>query len=216
MDASPVCAVMTYPAPERNKAPILEVLARVLPPAGLVLEIASGTGQHVVHFASALPALRWQPSDPEHPHLRSIAARAAGAPNIAPALQLDVCHRPWPVGRVDAIVCINMIHIAPWAATLALLQEAGRLLDQGCPLYLYGPYLRNGRHTAPSNAAFDADLKRRNAAWGVRDLEDVAGEALRCGFVMDEVIPMPANNLSVVFRRARRGRTDAATGADAV
>ncbi len=205
MDASPVSAVMTYPAPERNKAPILDVLARVLPESGTVLEIASGTGQHVVHFAAALPTLQWQPSDPEAAHLESIAARAHAAtlPNIRPPLRLDVRERPWPVSDVAAIVCINMIHIAPWDATLALMDEAGRILGAGGVLYLYGPYLRAGVPTAPGNAAFDADLRRRDPAWGVRSLEAVAEQAAQQGLALQDVVDMPANNLSVVFRRDR-------------
>lgn len=203
MEQPPVSQVLFYPAPERNKAPILDVLRRVLPAQGRVLEVASGTGQHVVHFAAALPGLQWQPSDPELPHRRSIEARRldAGFANLAPPLDLDVCRRPWPVTDVDAIVCINMIHIAPWAATLALLEETGRLLPSAGVLYLYGPYRREGRHTAPSNEAFDADLQRRNAGWGVRNLEDVVEQARGHGLDLEEVVPMPANNLSVILRR---------------
>jgi SAM-dependent methyltransferase len=195
--------VLTYPAPERNKAPIVEVLRGVLPARGTVLEVASGTGQHVVHFAGTLPDLHWQPSDPELDHRNSILARVQQAQlaNVAAPLPLDVLDRPWPVHGIDAIVCINMIHIAPWNATLALLQEAGRLLPAEGVLYLYGPYRRDGRDTAPSNAAFDADLRRRNAAWGVRNLEDVEREAGAAGLALQQVVEMPANNLSVVFRR---------------
>jgi cyclopropane fatty-acyl-phospholipid synthase-like methyltransferase len=193
---------MTYPAPERNKAPILEVLQRVLPVRGTVLEVASGTGQHMVHFAASLPALRWLPSDPEEPHRRSIEARVAlaGVTNVAAPLALDVLDRPWPVRGVDAIVCINMIHIAPWEATLALLSEAGRLLPDDGVLFLYGPYRRGGQDTAPSNAAFDADLRRRNPLWGVRNLEDVHQQAHLEGMELREVVEMPANNLGLVFR----------------
>jgi SAM-dependent methyltransferase len=197
-------AVMTYPAPERNKGPILEVLQRVLPRRGTVLEIASGTGQHIVHFAQALPETSWQPSDPEADHRASILARtvAAGLTNVAPPLTLDVRQRPWPA-QADAILCINMIHIAPWDAALALLSEAGRLLPANGVLYLYGPYRRDGRDTAPSNADFDADLRRRNPEWGVRDLQDVQHHAADAGLVLQEVVAMPANNLSVIFRCAR-------------
>lgn len=196
--------VMMYPATERNKSPILEVLRRVLPAQGSVLEVASGTGQHVVHFARAMPDLTWQPSDPEANHLRSIRARVeeASLTNVAPPLALDVLVRPWPVKGIDAIVCINMIHIAPWAATLALLQQAGRLLPVQGVLYLYGPYRRDDRDTAPSNAAFDADLRQRNPAWGVRNLEDVQRHASDAGLVLNEVVEMPANNFSVIFRRS--------------
>ncbi|MGC4028657.1 MAG: DUF938 domain-containing protein [Steroidobacteraceae bacterium] len=196
--------MLTYPAPERNKAPILEVLQRVLPARGRVLEIASGTGQHVVHFAQGLPLVTWLPSDPEPDHRESIRERvaAAGFFNVEPPLALDVLDRPWSVAAVDAIVCINMIHIAPWGAGLALLQEAARLLPPAGVLYLYGPYRRHGAHTAPSNEAFDADLRRRNAQWGVRDLEEVERVAAASGLVLREVVSMPANNFSVVFSAA--------------
>jgi SAM-dependent methyltransferase len=196
-------AVMTYPAPERNKAPILEILRRVLPTRGRVLEIASGTGQHIVHFAQELPQLTWLPSDPEADHRSSILVRAtaAGLSNVAAPLELDVRQRPWTVQAVDAILCINMIHIAPWEAGLALLAEAARLLPADGLLYLYGPYRRDGRDTAPSNAAFDADLRRRNPEWGVRDLEEVQRHAADAGLALREVVPMPANNFSVIFRR---------------
>ena len=192
------------PAPERNKGPILDVLRRVLPEQGLVLEIASGTGQHVIHFAAALPDLTWQPSDADAQARASIAAWSADAnlPNVLPPLDLDVRSEPWPVERADALVCINMIHIAPWAAAERLLDGASRLLGPGAPLVLYGPYRREGRHTAPSNEAFDADLRRRNPEWGVRDLEAVSALATRNGFVPEEVVAMPANNLCVVLRRS--------------
>jgi len=195
--------VMTWPAPERNKDPILEVLRRVLPARGTVLEVASGTGQHIVHFARQLPALQWMPSDPDVAHLGSIAARvaAAGLGNVTEPMALDVLDRPWPLDRVEAILCINMIHIAPWAAALALLQESARLLPARGVLYLYGPYRRGGQHTAPSNEAFDADLRSRNPEWGVRDLEQIELHAGQAGLALEEVVQMPANNLSVVLRR---------------
>ncbi len=194
--------MLTWPAPERNKAPILEVLQRVLPAQGTVLEVASGTGQHIVHFASRLPALTWLPSDPEEDHRNSIRARVeeAGLANVAPPLALDVLDQPWPVRGIDAIVCINMIHIAPWEVTLALLAEAGRLLRGQGVLFLYGPYRRDGKDTAPGNAAFDADLRHRNPRWGVRNLEDVQHHASEVGLVLQEVVEMPANNFSVIFR----------------
>jgi SAM-dependent methyltransferase len=203
MTKATISAVLAYPAPERNKAPILDVLRRVLPAQGKVLEVASGTGQHIVHFAQGLPELAWLPSDPEVAHRDSIQARttASGCANIAPPLNLDVLDRPWPVGKVDAILCINMIHIAPWPATLALLQEAGAVLEPKGVLYLYGPYRRAGHPTAPSNEDFDADLRRRNPEWGLRSLEDVQREAARAGFALQEVVEMPANNLSVVLAR---------------
>ncbi len=189
------------PATERNRAPILEVLRRVLPPQGLVLEVASGTGQHAVAFAEDLPHLTWQPSDPD-PDLRaSIRAWSAVAnlTNLRDPLDLDAAARDWPLDRADAIVCINMIHIAPWPAGLGLLDGAARLLPAGAPLLLYGPFMRDGRHTAPSNAAFDDSLKARNPAWGVRDLGKV--ERAATGFTLAEVVEMPANNLTVVLRR---------------
>lgn len=195
--------VMTYPAPERNKDPILEVLRRVLPPQGTVLEVASGTGQHVIHFASALTHLRWQPSDPEAAHRDSIRARmlAAALPNVVAPLALDVCHRPWTVDAPQAILCINMIHIAPWPAGLALLEESARLLPPGGLLYLYGPFRRLGVPTAASNEAFDEDLRRRNPEWGLRNLEEIQQHASACGLELGEVVQMPANNLSLVFQR---------------
>jgi SAM-dependent methyltransferase len=198
-----VTGAIKAPSPERNKEPILEVLRRVLPGRGLVLEVASGTGQHAAHFAAALPDLIWQPSDPDadmHPSIAAWAA-AAGAANVRPALLLDVRSRPWPLEAADAVVCINMIHIAPWAAAVHLVDGAARLLGAGAPLVLYGPYRREGRHTAPSNEAFDADLRRRNPEWGVRDLDAVAALAAENGFALHEVIEMPTNNLTVVFRR---------------
>lgn len=204
MTRSTTSGVLTYPAPERNKAPILDVLRRVLPARGKVLEVASGTGQHVAHFAQGLPELAWLPSDPEPGHRGSIEARAiaSGCANIAPPLALDVLDRPWPVGTLDAIVCINMIHIAPWPATLALLQEAGAVLEPKGVLYLYGPYRRAGHPTAPSNEDFDVDLRRRNSEWGLRSLEDVQREAGKVGLALQEIVAMPANNLSVVFTRS--------------
>lgn len=191
------------PAAQRNRQPILDVLAQVLPPRGLVLEIASGSGEHAAHFAGNLPSLRWQPSDPDPDCRRSIDAHAAAerCRNLLPALELDVTAWPWPVPAADAIVCINMVHISPWAASEGLLAGAGRILPIGGVLYLYGPYRRNGRHTAPSNQAFDASLRQRNSAWGVRDLEDMTALATQTGLAQREVVDMPANNLSLVFVR---------------
>lgn len=187
----------------RNAGPIADVLRDVLPEGGLVLEVASGTGEHVLHFARAFPRLLWQPSDPESAALRSIESwRAeAGLPNVLPAMALDARAAAWPVAAADAILCINMIHISPWAATAGLMRGAGRLLGPGAPLYLYGPYRQAGLETAPSNAAFDASLRARDPEWGLRDLEDVVTEAEGHGFQLDRVVPMPANNLSVVLRR---------------
>lgn len=191
------------PATERNRAPILEVLRRVLPTEGLVLELASGSGQHVIHFARALPGLTFQPTDLDPRALESIRAWSAESelPNILPPLELDASAREWPVSRADALVCSNMIHIAPWSAAQGLLAGAGRLLGPGAPLILYGPFQRGGGHTAPSNAAFDESLRQRNPAWGVRHLEDVVALASGHGLALEEIAELPANNLAVVFRR---------------
>ena len=190
------------PPAERNKQPIADVLARVLPPSGVVLEIASGTGQHAEHFARAFPALKWQPSDPDVDSLAILAdrVRRAALPNLRAPLELDV-HAPPPVGDIAAVVCSNMIHIAPWSACEALLRNAERWLGAGAPLVLYGPFQRGGQHTAPSNAAFDADLRRRNPEWGVRDLDAVLALARQHSFALAEVVAMPANNLTVVLTR---------------
>ena len=190
-------------ATERNRDPILEVLRGVLPPSGLVLEIASGTGQHVAYFARALPALRWQPSDPSAAHLESIRAwsAASGADNIASPLLLDVERMPWPVAHAEAVLNINMIHIAPWSAAEALFRGAARLLSTAGVLYLYGPFKRGAQHTSPSNERFDERLRAEDARWGVRDLDELAVLATSVGFEPSEIIAMPANNLSLVYRR---------------
>jgi SAM-dependent methyltransferase len=187
----------------RNRDPILDVLRRVLPSRGLVLEIASGSGEHAVYFAEAMPSRTWQPTDPDAEALASIAAHraAADAPNLLPPLKLDVTSQTWPVAQADAIVCCNMIHTAPWAACEGLIAGAARVLPAGGILYLYGPYMIGGRHTAPSNAAFDADLRARNHAWGIRDLDEVTALGESCGLTRAETVAMPANNLSVIFRR---------------
>jgi hypothetical protein len=194
------------PAPERNKGPILAVLRRVLPTSGVVLEIASGTGQHIVHFAQSLPDLEWQPSDPDPESRSSTTGWIAyhGLSNVRAPLNLDVAEEVWPVARADAVLCINMIHISPWASTLHLLTGAGRLLPRRGVLFLYGPYRQSGRQTAPSNEAFDVQLQRQNPAWGLRSLESVVESAMHRGFELTEVVEMPANNLSVVFRYGTR------------
>jgi SAM-dependent methyltransferase len=193
---------LTSPSVARNREPILAVLRRVLPVRGIVLEVASGTGEHAIHFAAALPELIWQPTDRDPEARRSIAARrdAAALLNLLPPLELDAAAPSWPVGRADAIVAINMIHIAPWSAAEGLMAGAARLLAPGGILYLYGPYKENGRHTAPSNAAFDASLRARDPEWGVRDVGAVAELAARHGLALAERVAMPANNLSLVFR----------------
>ena len=201
------------PSSERNREPIAVVLRRCLPATGTVLEIASGTGEHVAWFAARLPGLVFQPSDPGGTQRASIAAwiAAAGLENIGPPLALDVASPDWEENAdipnpLAAILCINLIHISPWAATLGLMRGAGHLLADGGVLYLYGAYKRGGRHTAPSNATFDASLRAQSPEWGVRDLETVVAEADRAGFALDEVVEMPANNLSVIFRRRPAGR----------
>jgi SAM-dependent methyltransferase len=187
------------PATARNREPILEVLRRLLPPEGTVLEIASGTGEHAGFLAPHFPRLIWQPSDPDPGARASVAAWTAGIANVRPPLALDAASNRWPIAASDAVICINMIHIAPWAATQGLLAGASRILPAGGLLYLYGPYKRDGQHTAPSNAAFDASLRARNPAWGVRDLEAVSALASNSGFGSPGITPMPANNLSLSF-----------------
>jgi SAM-dependent methyltransferase len=195
------------PATQRNREPILALLRTVLPRTGLVVEIASGSGEHVVHFAAALPDLTFQPSDPSEEALASTGAWIAetGLPNIRQPLLLDAAAPAWPIEAADAIICINMIHIAPWAAAMGLMKQAGRLLPEGGPLYLYGPYRRPGRELEPSNLAFDQSLRTRNPEWGLRELDAVASLARENGFDDPEVTEMPANNLSLVFRRGSRG-----------
>lgn len=191
------------PAAARNRTAIAEVFTHVAPAAGLVLEIASGTGEHAAHIAPMLPHLTWQPSDLDPENTASIDAHAAasGTDSIRPALCLDVTAHPWPVDRAAMIFNANMIHISPWACTLGLMKGAGDILETGGVLYLYGPYRRDGAHTAPSNEVFDQSLRSRDPGWGVRDLEDVAAEAAENGLTLDQVIPMPANNFSVIFRK---------------
>lgn len=192
------------PAAQRNREPILAVLREVLPAQGLVLEVASGSGEHAVHFAAAFPKLTFQPSDPDPAALASIDAwaRESALPNLRPAIRLDAIASRWPVEAADAILCINMIHISPWAATEGLIRQAAQLLPVGGPLYLYGPYRQSDVPLAPSNAVFDDSLRRRNPKWGLRELEAVAELARAAGFGEPEVRAMPANNLSVVFRKA--------------
>jgi SAM-dependent methyltransferase len=191
------------PPVARNAAPIVEVLRDVLPAEGLVVEVASGSGEHALHFARAFPHLLWQPTDADLVALRSVEAwrGAESLPNLLAPVPLDAASADWPLERADAVLCINMVHISPWAATLGLLDGAARLLAPGAPLYLYGAYRRDGVPTAESNEAFDRSLKGRNPEWGLRDLEDVAAEAERRSLRLDRVVEMPANNLSVVFRR---------------
>lgn len=191
------------PATARNRDPILAVLREELPEQGVVLEVASGTGEHAVHFSRALPNLTWQPTDPSTDARASIEAwqEAEGSPNLLAPLELDAASDDWPIAKADAIVCINMVHISPWQATEGLMRVAGRVLPQGAPLILYGPYRRAGHTLEPSNAAFDESLKARDPRWGLRDLEAVADCAEAQGLGLARVVEMPANNLTVIFRK---------------
>jgi SAM-dependent methyltransferase len=193
--------LLTSAAAERNKDPILTVLESVLPASGRVLEIASGTGQHVCFFAAALPGLEWQPTEPDAAHREAIEARIreSGLANIAPPVALDVIEPHWPVsGSFDAMLCINMVHISPWAATHALLRGAARQLGPRGLLVLYGPYLENGT-AAQSNLDFDASLRRRNPEWGLRELAEVVRVGATHGLHRQQTVRMPANNLTLVF-----------------
>jgi hypothetical protein len=184
----------------RNVGPIGDVLAEWLPKSGLVLEIASGTGEHALAFARRFPVLDWQPSDPDPQALASIAAWAEEGPaNLRPPVRLDVCAGDWPVERADAMLCINMVHIAPWLAALGLLDGAERLLAPGAPLIMYGPWIQADVPTAPSNQAFDISLRDRDPRWGLRLVEDFAAEAAARGLRLAERRPMPSNNLMLRF-----------------
>jgi hypothetical protein len=191
------------PATGRNREPILAVLREVLPPAGLVLEVASGTGEHGVHFAQEFPGVEWQPSDPDPDSLASIAAwrEAEGPANLLAPVMLDAAAPDWPVRHAGAVVCINMIHISPWQATLGLMAGAGRILPAGAPLVTYGPYRRAGHRLEPSNADFDISLKARDPRWGLRLVEDVSAAARAGGLAFERLVEMPANNLCLIYRR---------------
>jgi SAM-dependent methyltransferase len=196
--------LLTSPATARNRDPILAVLRAHLPERGLVLEIAAGSGEHAVHMAAALPDLVWRPTDPDEAARASIAARRrhSGLDNLLPPLALDAAHPDaWPVRAADAVVCINMVHISPWAATQGLMAGAAHALPPEGVLYLYGPYREAEVSTAPSNEAFDASLKARDPAWGLRDRAAVEAEAARHGLALAARLEMPANNLSLVFRK---------------
>ncbi len=194
-----------FPATARNREPIARVLDPVLPDSGKILEIGSGSGEHVLYFARRFTHLDWQPSDPDPANLASIRAwidaEIPRRPNLLPPLSIDACDSRLPLDSAAAIVCINMIHIAPWDATVGLMRNAHALLPCGGVLVLYGPYKVDGRHTAPSNAAFDRQLQQENRTWGVRDLSDVSDTADHYGLEPFRTVEMPANNLSVVFRK---------------
>lgn len=190
------------PAAARNREPIAAVLADLLPSSGCVLEIASGTGEHIAYFAESFPSLDWQPSDPEPSSLASIASWTSGHTNVSTPVAIDATEPGWPVERSDAVYCANMIHIAPWDATLGLMAGASAVLASDAPLILYGPYLRGDVATAPSNLDFDGSLKARDARWGLRSVEDVRAAAEVRGLAFERLIEMPANNLMLVFRKA--------------
>ncbi len=191
------------PAALRNREPIAQVLRDWLPSAGLVLEMASGTGEHAVYFAEGFPHLEWQPSDVDPGALKSVAGwrEVAGLGNVLPPLAIDSANPDWPIEHADAVLSINMVHISPWQSALGLLDGAGRVLSAGSPLILYGPWLADDIETAPSNLAFDADLKRRDSRWGLRRVEDFVAAAERRGFGLEERRAMPANNLMLLLRR---------------
>lgn len=202
---SPPPGARVSPSTARNREPILAVLEARLPASGLVLEIAAGAGEHAVYNASALPGLLWRPTDPDPDALVSIAAwrEHAALPNLLEPLRLDASNPgAWPVDRADVVVNINMVHISPWAATEGLMAGAGRVLPSGGLLFLYGPFIEPDIETAPSNLAFDASLKSRNPAWGLRRLDELTALAGRHGLMLAERITMPANNLGLIFRRS--------------
>lgn len=195
---------LASPSAERNREPIAEVLSQILPQSGLVLEVGSGTGEHAIHFAHVMRHLAWQPSEQDKDCLRSISAWAAleAQANVRRPLYLDVTDAQWPIAAADAIICINMIHIAPWSVAQALFRGASRILPPGGLLCLYGPYRVAGKHTSPSNRAFDAQLRAMNSEWGVRDLDAVSHEALSFNIEFVRTFQMPANNLILIFRKS--------------
>lgn len=197
------------PAALRNREPIAEVLADWLPEDGLVLEVASGTGEHAVWFAQRFPDLTWQPSETHPDALASISAwrEEADLPNLREPIVVDASSAEWPIGSADAVLNINMVHISPWDASLGLIAGAARVLATGAPLILYGPWLKDGIDTAPSNLDFDANLKSRDPHWGLRRVEDFAAAARDSGFELIEWRQMPANNLMLLFRMTKAERT---------
>ncbi len=192
------------PATLRNRDAIVEVLRAILPDQGNILEIASGTGEHIVYFGKTFPDLTFQPSDPDPACCQSIAAwtKREAMPNILPPKQLDAQARDWDVAKPAAILCINMVHISPWESSIGLMEKAGTLLDPGGPLYLYGPYLREDVETAQGNLDFERSLKSRDLRWGLRDVADMDVLAARNGFVRESLTEMPANNISLIYRKS--------------
>lgn len=198
-------SALVPPAAQRNLQPILEVLRSALPQQGRFLEIASGSGFHIVNFAAAFPQAMWQPSDPDAGARGSIAAHrdAANRENLLPPVELNVERRPWPVSAADAVLCINMIHISPWTATEALFAGAAEVLPVNGVLFTYGPYIVDGDFIADSNIEFDKSLRTKNPTWGLRELNDVDAVASANGFVRAAKVAMPANNFALVFRKRR-------------
>ena len=192
------------PATMRNRDAIVAVLKDILPASGLILEIASGTGEHIVYFGRTFADLTFQPSDPDPACCQSIAAwtRREAVANVLPPLQLDAQAAQWDIAKPAAILCINMVHISPWESSIGLFEKAGKLLDTGAPLFLYGPYLRDGVETAPGNLAFERSLKSRNLRWGLRDVADMDALAANNGFSRESLIEMPANNISLIYRKS--------------
>jgi hypothetical protein len=191
------------PAAGRNREPIAEVLGEWLPASGLVLELASGTGEHAIFFAGRFPDLEWQPSDVHPDAIQSIAAwgASAGLPNLRPPVMLDAASPDWPIERAAALLSINMVHISPWSSALGLLDGAARVLQQGAPLILYGPWFSDDIVPAPGNLEFDSDLRRRDSQWGIRKVQDFTAAAMERDFSLVETRAMPANNLMLLFRR---------------
>jgi hypothetical protein len=202
-EGEPAMTERHAPATLRNRDAIVAVLKDILPASGLVLEVASGSGEHIVYFGPKFPDLIFQPSDPDPGALRSIAAwtRREAVQNVLPPLQLDAQAAHWTIPKPAAILCINMVHISPWESSIGLFEKAAKLLDPGAPLYLYGPYLRADVETAPSNLAFERSLKSRDLRWGLRDVADMDALATHTGFNRESLTEMPANNISLVYRK---------------
>ncbi|GAB5487972.1 MAG: DUF938 domain-containing protein [Parasphingorhabdus sp.] len=191
------------PATMRNRDAIVSVLSQILPETGTILEIASGTGEHAVYFGQKFPDLTFQPSDPDPECCRSIAAWTAReqVENILPPIQLDALENTWDIKAPVTILCINMIHIAPWEAAIGLFNHAAKMLSVGAALYLYGPYFRDGVEPAEGNLSFERSLKSRNLQWGIRDVADMDTLAEKTGFKREQLIEMPANNISLIYRK---------------